>query len=332
MRKILLAFAASLASLPVAAETVSLNNCGRDIHFDAAPEKVVSIGQAATEILYALDLGDKVAGTSVWFTDILPEFKAVNDRVERMADNDPSFEAVVAKRPQLVASQYEWYVGPKGTVGTRPQFHELGIQTYILPTDCVGKDNATGGDGTRNAAFHTGLIHQGIQELAQIFGIEEKGERLVADLQQREAAALAKVETLNLRGLSAVFWFSSPAKIDADPYVAGGKGAPAYIMDRLNIRNVVDTDEEWPTVGWESIARANPSVIVIARMERRRFPADDYRKKLEFLKSDPVTSQMDAVKHDRIIIMDAHAMDPTIRTIGAIETLAEKLRSFGLTG
>jgi hypothetical protein len=36
------------------------------------------------------------------------------------------------------------------------------------------------------------------------------------------------------------------------------------------------------------------------RVDRRRFPTDDYRKKLEFLRNDPVTRRMDAVKHGRI--------------------------------
>ncbi|EGH35884.1 periplasmic binding protein, partial [Pseudomonas syringae pv. japonica str. M301072] len=37
--------------------------------------------------------------------------------------------------------------------------------------------------------------------------------------------------------------------------------------------NIVQSDEEWPTVGWETIAKANPSILVIARMDRRCFPA-----------------------------------------------------------
>lgn len=102
------------------------------------------------------------------------------------------------------------------------------------------------------------------------------------------------------------------------------------MMQALGLRNVIESDEEWPVVSWETIARANPSVIVIAKMDRRRFEADDYEKKLAFLKSDPVASQMDAVKNDRIIVLDAHAMDPSIRNIDALETLANALPAFGL--
>jgi iron complex transport system substrate-binding protein len=319
-------------AIPAIAETtypLQLKNCGVDLTFEKAPESAVTVGQAATEILYALGLADKVSGTSVWFTEVLPEYKDINARIERLADNDPSFESVLAKRPGLVAVEYEWHIGPQGIVGTREQFADVGIPTFILPADCAAKDNSVGSDGTRTAMFSLQGVYQGVTELGQIFNVPAKGEELVANLQAREAAAVQKAKALNLKEASAMFWFSS-AEMDIDPYVAGRKGPPGYMMETLGLKNVIESDEEWPTVSWETIARANPSVIVIAKMERRRFEADDYQKKLEFLKSDPVTSQMDAVKNNRIVILDAHSMDPSIRNVTALETLADALPAFGL--
>lgn len=327
--------AASLTFLTAAAAAeptkypLTLENCGETLTFQKAPASTVTVGQAATEVLYSLGLGDKVTGTSVWFNEVLPEFKEIDDKVERLADNDPSFESVVAKKPELVTVQFIWHVGPDGIVATRTQFHDVGIPTYVLPADCVAKDNTVGVDGTRSELFSTKTIHQGVLELAQIFDIQDKGEELVASLAEREDKAVAEAKALNLEDVSAVFWFSS-AEMDIDPYVAGRKGAPAYMMDKLGIKNIIESDEEWPVVGWETIAKANPTLIVIARMDRRRFPADDYEKKLEFLKSDPVASQIDAVKNNRIVVMDAHAMDATIRTINGIEVLSKSLKDFGL--
>ena len=62
-------------------------------------------------------------------------------------------------------------------------------------------------------------------------------------------------------------------------------------------------DEEWPTVGWETLAKANPTYIVLADLQRRKFPADAVDVKMDFLKNDPVASQMDAVKEGRILIL-----------------------------
>ncbi|KEP68078.1 ABC transporter substrate-binding protein [Thioclava dalianensis] len=304
---------------------LTLTNCGYEISFDAAPDSAVTIGQSATEILYSLGLAPKVSGTSVWFNPVLPEFAEVNAGIERLADNDPSFESVVAKKPGLVAVQYEWHVGPDGSVGTREMFHDIGIPTYILPADCDTKDNSTGGDGTRTGAFETASVYKGIRELAEIFDVQAQGAALVSDLQATEARAIARAKALDLpKDLSAVFWFSSP-ELQTDPYVAGRLGAPGYMMSKLGIENVIKSDEEWPTVGWESIARADPDVIVIAYMDRRRYPADDVDKKLEFLRSDPVASQMTAVREGRIVQMDAHAMSATMRSIYGLETLSDAL-------
>ncbi|MCQ2997380.1 ABC transporter substrate-binding protein [Pseudomonas syringae] len=308
---------------------LTLDNCGVPLTFGKAPGKAVTIGQSATEILYSLGLGDKVVGTSLWFNNVLPRFKDLNDKIPRLADNDPSFEAVINKRPELVAVQFEWMVGPQGVVGTRQQFNEMKIPTYLMPSDCEGKDNLVGADGTRLRPFSIDSLYKTVTQLAQIFDVQARGAELNADLQARLAKAQASVKGKHLKDASAVFWFSS-ADLNVDPYVAGRKGIPAFMMDTLGIRNIVQSDEEWPTVGWETIAKANPTILVLARMDRRRFPADDFQKKLEFLKTDPVTKNMDAVKHNRIVILDAQAMEATIRTFDGIDELADAIDKFDL--
>lgn len=322
--------AAGLGLLPMGAMAqptaypLSIENCGQTLRFEAAPRNVVTIGQSVTEVLYALGVGDRMAGTSLWFNDVLPEFREQNARVPRLDNNAPSFESVIARRPGLVATQFEWMIGAQGVVGTREQFHELGAPTYIMPADCEGKNNLVGADGTRTAPFSTESIYRGIAQLAAIFDRQAQGAALIADLRAREEAAVARARGLALPDASAVFWFSS-ADLDLDPYVAGQKGIPGYMMRALGLRNVVQSDEEWPTVGWESIARADPSVIVIARMDRRRFPADDHERKLAFLRADPVTREMTAVRENRIVIIDAHAMQATIRLVGGLEALTDAM-------
>jgi iron complex transport system substrate-binding protein len=307
---------------------LTIENCGRTLTFQTAPERVVTVGQSTTEMLYALGLADRVAGTSVWFNEVLPEYKDANSRIPRLADNHPGFESVVAKRPQLVTSQFEVHVGPQGIVGKPEQFRELGIQTYAMPADCVGKDNLAGGDGTRKTRFTIDTVYKAIDELSAVFDAQDKGKALKADLQARVAKATERAAALKLKDSSAVFWFSS-ADLDLDPFVAGQKGIPGYIMSTLGIRNVVQSDEEWPTVGWETIVKADPTVIVIMRMDRRRFPADDHEKKLEFLKTDPVASQMTAVKEGRIVVVDAHAIHASIRIATGIETLVDAMAKTG---
>lgn len=330
----IVAVASSFAALPSAhaAETsypLTLKNCGRDVTFTHAPERTVSIGQSTTEILYLLGLSDKVVGTAVWIGPVIKGYEEANAKIDRLADNDPSFESVLAKKPDLVTVQYQWHVGPEGVVAKPEQFEELKIPVYTSPADCTGKDNSGGGDGVRHSVFTMDLIYQEVTDLAQIFNVQDKGEKLVAELKAREEAARKKI--VSAKGqLSAVFWFSS-AELAIDPYVAGKNGAPGYIMSALGIKNVIDSDEEWPTVGWETIAKANPTIVVAGKMDRRRFPADDVVLKQKFLKEDPVTSLMPSVKEGHIVTMDAQAMNPTIRTIDGIEVLADAIVQLGLS-
>ena len=300
---------------------LQLRNCGYTVTFDKAPASVVTIGQAGTELLYALNLGHKVVGTSLWFNPVQPRFKAINDKVPRLSDNVPSFESVIGKRPALLVSQFEWMVGKDGVVGTREQFHDLRIATYAMPTDCEGKNNLVGSDGTRTAGYDVQSLYKSIRQLAQIFNVEANGESLIKDLSERQAQAIAKVKAAKVQNLSAALWFSS-ADLATDPYMAGKNGVAGYMIQALGLRNIVSSAEEWPTVGWETIAKANPSILIIARMDRRRFPADDYQKKLEFLKKDPVTQHMDAVKHNRIVIVDADALQGSIRQMDGLEQIS----------
>jgi len=306
-----------------------LENCGRTVTFDKAPESVVTIGQHSTETFYLLGLADKIQGTSLWFSPVLPEYAAIDAQIERLADNEPSFEAVLKRRPGLVASQYEWAIGPMGRVGTYEQFDEVAVPVYISPSDCQEKDNLAGGDGLRSKAFTMDLIYQEIAELSQIFDIEERGQRAIAELKAREQAAIDKVKHLPKDKISALFWFSSP-DMNKDPFVAGRLGSPGYIMRTLGLRNVIESDFDWPTVGWETIVRSNPDIIVLADMTRRRYPADSMAAKQDYLENDPVARLMDAVVNGRLVAMDSQIMNDSIRTISGIEILADAIAEFGL--
>ena len=318
-----------LTGLAQAAAThypLTIDNCGKPQTFVQAPERAVTIGQASTEMLYALGLGDRLAGTSLWFNNVLPEYQAQNAKVPRLADNEPSFEAVVGKRPQLVTVQFEWMVGAQGAVATREQFDELNIPTYLLPSDCEGKDNLVGADGTRLQAFQVDSIYKSISQLAEIFDVQARGSALNAELKGRLDSARAQLAGKDLSSTSALFWFSS-ADLGIAPYVAGRQGVADFMLRTLGVRNVVTSTEEWPTVGWETLAKANPTWLIIARMDRRRYPADDYQKKLAFLHSDPVTRNMEAVQHNRIIILDADAMQAGIRLFSGLQTLSAAFAS-----
>ncbi|MDR6293874.1 iron complex transport system substrate-binding protein [Inquilinus ginsengisoli] len=329
------AVAAALFGLAPAASAepthypLTIRNCGVDVTFAKAPQRAVSIGQSSTEILLSLGLADRIVGTAVWFGPVLKGYEAANDKIKRLADNDPSFESVVGQEPDLVTAQYEWHVGPNGSVGTREQFAELGIPTYVAPADCVEKDNGGGGDGVRKQLFSMDLVYREVHDLAAIFDVGDRGDALVARLKQREAAAIAEVAGVKGSNVPVVFWFSSK-EVQGDAFMAGKNGVPAYIMQTLGARNIIKTEEEWPSVSWEQVAASDPAIIVIAEMSRRRYAADDPAVKLNFLATDPVVSKLPAVRDRHFVLIDVQAMEASIRAVDGIEALANGIKAFGL--
>lgn len=319
----------SVSALSAQAATtypLTIHNCGRDLAFERAPQRLVSLGQASTELLLRLGVGSRLVGTGVWFGGLPKDLQEEGKGIPRLADNAPSFEAVVGTRPDLVAAQYTYHVGPGGEVADFPRFAKLGIAAYVAPSDCEGKAVTadSNSDGSRSAPFDMNLVTREARELAAILDVQPAGKQLVAELDRRIAAAGEQAKAAGVRGRSVLFWFSSP-RLEGDPWVAGNLGAPAWIARSLGLRNVVDSAEEWPAVSWERIASLDPDYIVVARMDRRLYPADDVDKKLAFLRSDPLTRELRAVRENHLLVVDAPTLNPSLRVVDSVETLAADL-------
>ena len=305
---------------------LTIENCGVRQTFTQAPQRVVTVGQHETELLLALGLEKSVAATSVWFGKLPDSLADAGKKLPRLADNSPSFEAVVGQKPELVLAQYHWHIGPQGEVGTREQFASLGIKTWISPADCTDKTvtATSNADGARSTPFSLAEIKHEVTDLAAIFDVPARGEQLNRDLTERIQKAQARISA---KPLKVVFWFSS-SRLNGDPWVAGNYGAPGWISRTLGLKNVIDSHDEWPAVTWEHIAQMQPDVIVIAQMSRRLYPADDAAVKEAFLRRDPVTRNIPAVRNNQIIVVPAMSLNPSLRNVDAVELISDRLASF----
>lgn len=323
----LLAFVQTAVAAPVFPLTVQ--NCGLKQTFTQPPERVVTVGQHETELLLALGLEKKISATSVWFGPLPDSQKGQGKALKKLADNSPSFEAVVAEKPDLVLAQYHWHIGPQGEVGTREQFTSLGIKTWISPADCTDKSvtDTSNGDGARSTPFSMAEIQREVTDVAEIFGVPQQGKKLNQALEQRIVLAQKRVISGQKTPLKVVFWFSS-SRLKGDPWVAGDYGAPGWIANTLGLKNIIESHDEWPAVTWEHIAQAQPDIIVIADMARRLYPADDVAVKEEFLRNDPVTKNIPAVKNGHIVVVPAMSLNPSLRNVDAVEIVSKALARF----
>ncbi|WP_158791098.1 ABC transporter substrate-binding protein, partial [Streptomyces sp. NRRL WC-3549] len=118
---------------------VTLENCGRTVTVESAPNQAVSLDQGSTEILLSLGLADRLAATATWTDPVMKGLEKANASVPRIAENRPSSEKVLDLEPDFVSASFESTLG-KGGVAPREQFEELGVPTYVAPADCTAKD------------------------------------------------------------------------------------------------------------------------------------------------------------------------------------------------
>ncbi|MFC9941606.1 ABC transporter substrate-binding protein [Streptomyces pratensis] len=304
---------------------VTLKNCGRTVTVDAAPRQAVSLNQGSTEILLSLGLADRLAGTATWTDPVMKGLEKEEASVPRLAESLPSSEKVLAEEPDFVSASFESTLG-KGGVASRDQFEELGVPTYLAPSDCMGKDNTGSSDGSRTEPLTMDPVYDEVRDLAALFGVPERGEKLVSSLQGRIDKATEGIEASDA---TLLYWFANAEA----PYLAGCCGAPGIITGELGAKNVFDdTHEEWPQINWETVADRNPDVLVIGDLTRKSQTAESAAKKIEFLESNPATKNLDAVRNKRYVLLSGQAMNPTIRTVEGVERVAAGLRSFGLAG
>ncbi|WP_017600131.1 ABC transporter substrate-binding protein [Nocardiopsis lucentensis] len=308
-----------------AAPAGTIDNCGYEVPLGTAPERIVSLNQGSTEILLSLGLADRLAGTATWTDPVMEGLEEANADVPRLADDWPSFEVVLAAEPDFVTASFVSTLGPGGTA-TREQFEELGVPTYVSPADCAaGKDNTTGGDGTRSEPLTMDTVYGEVRDLAAILGVEERGEELVSELRGRVDTATADLDASDV---SLMYWFSDSQA----PYLAGCCGAPGAITRAVGAQNAFsDTHEEWPQINWETIADRDPDVIVLGDLTREAQTAESAEAKIDFLEGNPATRNLTAVTEERYILLSGQAMNPTIRTVEGIEQVAAGLRDLGLS-
>lgn len=293
-----------------------LKNCDTQLDVAAAPQRVIVYTTPAIENMLALGLEDRIFGVIDSVTD--DETGAPWDNAKSglnhlvKGDNVLSEEALLALEPDFVYSAFHWYLHNDETA-SRDTLASFGIPSYLSPAECGGQQTQASG----KVGFET--IFAELRDLANLFDVEERGEELVATLSARVDAALAKLDT---NAAPTMLWYY--AGTDA-PYVAGCCGAPGALSELVGGENIYGDDQTlWPIGNWEVIVARDPDVIVLGDLNREG-DGQSAADKIAFLESDPVTSAMTAVRNKSYIIIPGREMDPSARTIMALERIVDAL-------
>lgn len=196
------------------------------------PGRIVSTAPAATEILFALGLGDRVVGVTQ-FCNYPPEAKT-KPRVGTFLQ--PNLEVIVALRPDLVIIQ-------KNPVQLGERLAAMGLRTLEVDQPTV------------EAVFDS------IRRIAAAAGVPARAaeleKKMRADLEgiRRKAGSCARRRVLFVVG-------RNPNAVEG--LVAVGKGS--YLNELIAIaggRNIfAESPAAYPKVGLEEVLARNPEVII----------------------------------------------------------------------
>lgn len=263
---------------------------GRTVDIAETPERIVSLAPSATEILFALGLGDKVVGVTD-FCDYPQELvaKIETDEIKRVGAPFPGFnlETIVDLKPDVVFA-----------IGAT-------VPDYVSDLDGLGKPAIV-----LNAKDIDGIFHD-IELVGEVCGEEEEAEALVADLRDDIDEIVAKVSGTSIRTVFYGVDVSDPALL----WTAGSGTFIDALITLAGGENIAGDHKGWPTYNLENLIDTNPEVIVLG--------GANWGVSAEEVASRPLWQDMDAVEKERIYaIDDTTLVRPGPRIAEGLELLA----------
>ncbi len=229
--------------------------------------RVVSLSPSTSEALFAMGAGDRLVGRSRYcdYPEAVKKLPQVGGYV------DPSFEAILALKPDLVVGAR----GPAGSAVTQ-RLESLGVATYFPPTESFAEiDQMLLGIGERTA--HANEAKEAVRKIH---------ERL--DAIAKAVATKPRVRVLLVFGL--------------EPLSVAGPGSfPNEMLEHAGAVNVVREGNAYPTLGMEHVLSLDPDVVINAAMAEERAA--------ERLNANaPGWGRVRAVKENKIVVLASEAV------------------------
>lgn len=248
--------------------------------FDEAPKRVVANTQGAAELLIKLGLTDTMVGVAALYgsgdATIADEFK----KIPVLAEGYVGKELVVGASPDLVMGRGGLYADADWGNGTVDGLNELGIKTYVQNASVEG-------------ATLQGL-YKDIEELGQIFDVQEKAADFAAELKARAEALKQQA----LEGGKTYAYVSDAGDGAIATYSGNLDTYQADVLSLLGLKNTFgDVTGE---ISKEQLVATNPDILLISYYSG----APDPEKSIAAFYADPSLQSLNAVKNKAIYIID----------------------------
>ncbi len=226
-----LVFLLALGTPPPGAASTVRDAVGRSVDVPSDPKRIVSLAPNVTEMLFALGLGGRVAGVTL-FCDWPPEV-AAKPKIGGLIN--PSLESIVALGADLVLATAD---GNRAEDVNR--LADLKVAVYTIDTRSVAD------------------VLRTLVTIGELTGRAAQAREIAAGLDRRREAVRARVA-----GLAPVTVF---AAIDRAPLISAGAGT--FVGELLTLaggRNIAgDSPIKYPVFSLERLLADDPEVILDA--------------------------------------------------------------------
>ncbi|AUS98540.1 hypothetical protein CDQ84_13240 [Clostridium thermosuccinogenes] len=267
---------------------------GFEMTIEKKPEKIASLTLGTDEMLLSLVDSSRIVALSSMAdmegtSNIVEEAKAFPNKI-----SSQSLETIISLSPDLLFAS-SWT-----DVNLLEQLRDAGIVVY-----CYESPNSI--DQQKDT----------IREIAKLVGEKEKGEELIAWMDQKLKEVEDKIKSLKEdEKLSALYY-------DSSTYTYGKNTSFDDVVTRAGMRNVVSEAglDGWPQISKEEIVKLNPDVIIVPSVSWTEQTPEAFA---EELRKDPGLKEVSAVKNNRVfIISDAHRSAISQYIVYGVEDLAK---------
>ncbi|WP_104911490.1 ABC transporter substrate-binding protein [Pseudomonas sp. LG1D9] len=284
---------------------LKIQSCNREVTFNQAPEHAVSHDINMTQMMLALGLKSRMAGYSgvTGWKSVTPQMAQLLDGLPELASKYPSVETLLNANVDFFFAGWDYGMRVGGDL-TPQTLQPLGINVLELTESCafVMKRPAATLDDTYND----------LRNLGKIFDVQERANALIARMQAQVADIQKNLPAEKPR----VFLYDSG---EDRAMTSGRLGMPQALIEAAGGRNILDdVDASWTRINWETVVERNPQVIVIVD-----YSEISAAQKQQFLLDNPALQAVDAIKHQRFIVIPYVQATPGIDNVLAVQTLAK---------
>lgn len=230
---LLVVAASGLAACGSESSGVTLtDDLGREVSVPNNPKRIVSLGAPITEILYALDLGDRVVGT-----DDYSDYPAAAKSVPKLGSPWPGFstETILNQEPDLILSS-------EGAIVQQLEPH--GVPVFVIqPVDIAG-------------------IYEDIRLIGRISGKKKQASDLVDAMAARVNSVAAKTGGLTDEQKPTIF-YEVDATDPTSPYTVGSGTFQNELITLAGGRNIAASQSGWYPISLEDLLDADPDMIIL---------------------------------------------------------------------